>query len=64
MAVPKRKTSKQRSNTRYANWKAATPEVGECTQCHEPKIAHRICKHCGFYDGVSKIEVEKEKKKS
>ena len=62
MAVPKKKTSKQRTNTRYANWKAEKPQVGECPQCHEPKRSHRICTHCGYYDGVQKIEVEKKKK--
>jgi large subunit ribosomal protein L32 len=63
MAVPKRKTSKQRSNTRFANWKAKTPQVAECPQCHEPKQSHRICPHCGFYDGQLKIEVSKDSKK-
>jgi len=57
MAVPKRKTSKQRTNTRFANYKADKPQVGECPQCHEPRVSHRICKHCGYYDGVQKIEV-------
>jgi len=57
MAVPKRKTSKQRTNTRFANFKAAKPQVGECPQCHEPRVSHRICRHCGFYDGVQKVEV-------
>lgn len=62
MAVPKRKQSKQRTNTRFANYKAAKPEVGGCPQCHEPKLGHRVCKHCGFYDGVARIEVSKDAK--
>ncbi|MCL2797329.1 MAG: 50S ribosomal protein L32 [Firmicutes bacterium] len=62
MPVPKRKTSKQRTNTRFANWKATPPQVGECPQCHEPKSSHRICSHCGYYDGVQKIEVGKKEK--
>ena len=62
MAVPKHKASKQQTNSRFANWKVNPPQVGECPQCHEPKQSHRICKHCGFYDGVQKIEVSKEKK--
>jgi large subunit ribosomal protein L32 len=62
MAVPKHKTSKQRTNTRYANWKLKTATVGECPQCHESKQPHRVCKKCGYYDGVLKIEVNKEKK--
>lgn len=61
MAVPKRKTSKQRTNTRYANWKIKSPSIGECPQCHEMKQNHRVCPHCGYYDGVQKIEIKQDK---
>lgn len=61
MAVPKRKTSKQRSNTRFANWKISAAQLGECPQCHEPKQSHRVCKSCGYYDGKKVIEVESSK---
>jgi len=62
MAEPKRKISKERSNTRYANWKAAAPGLAECPQCHEPKQSHRACAKCGYYDGVMKISVAKKEK--
>jgi len=62
MAVPKSKQSKQRSATRYAQWKIDPAPVGECTQCHEAKLAHRVCRKCGYYDGQQKIETEKAKK--
>ena len=52
MAVPKRRTSKARKNSRKANWKLSAPAVSECPQCHEPKLSHRMCKNCGYYDGV------------
>ena len=42
MAVPKRKTSKQRKHTRAANWTATAPTLVECPQCHELKVAHMI----------------------
>jgi len=59
--VPKQKVSKQRSNTRYANWKIAEPATGACPQCHESKLNHRVCKHCGYYDGVLKKEIKQKK---
>jgi len=59
--VPKRKQSKQRTNTRYANWKLEPVAIGECPQCHESKLHHRVCKHCGFYDGVLKKEIKTKK---
>ena len=52
MAVPKNKVSKARRNTRNsANFKVAAPTLVECPQCHEMKMAHRVCKNCGFYKG-------------
>ena len=62
MAVPKRKQSKQRSATRYAQWKITPAAVGECPQCHETKAPHRVCRKCGYYDGVKKVETAKKKK--
>lgn len=51
MAVPKKKTSKQRRNKRRANWKLTPPNLVECPQCHTLTVSHRVCKECGFYDG-------------
>lgn len=59
MAVPKRKTSKARRDSRRANWKLSMPNIAECPQCHELKLAHRVCKNCGYYDGRQVINTEK-----
>ena len=61
MAVPKRKVSKQRSNTRFAQWKATAPAIAECPHCHEMKQNHRVCKKCGYYDGELIIAQEAKK---
>jgi large subunit ribosomal protein L32 len=29
-----------------------------CPQCHELKIPHRVCPHCGYYRGRPAREVE------
>lgn len=59
MAVPKSKVSKQRGNKRFAsNYKAKTPTLTECPQCHEFKASHRVCPKCGYYDGVEVIAKE------
>lgn len=63
MAVPKSKQSKQRTNKRYANFKATAPTLVECPHCHELKEAHRVCPKCGFYDGREVIDTEEKKKK-
>ena len=57
MAVPKRKTSKaRRDSRRSANWKLSIPGIVECPQCHEMKLAHRVCKKCGYYGNTQVIE--------
>ena len=55
MAVPKRKTSKARRDKRRANWKLTVPGLIACPQCHEPKMPHRVCPECGYYDGKEVI---------
>ena len=52
MALPKGKISKARGRSRRANWKLTLPGIVECPQCHEKKLAHRVCKNCGYYKGV------------
>jgi len=51
MAVPKRKTSKSRRDKRRTHWKLSAPQLMECPQCHQPKMPHRVCPHCGYYSG-------------
>ena len=52
MAVPKRKTSKARRDKRRSpNMKMKAPGLSICPQCHEPKLPHRVCPNCNYYDG-------------
>lgn len=62
MAVPKCKQSKQRTNTRFANFKATAATLVDCPQCHELKVAHKVCKNCGYYDGKEVVSQKEEKK--
>ena len=62
MAVPKSKQSKSRTNKRFANYKATAATLVECPQCHEFKEAHKVCKACGFYDGVEIVKKADETK--
>ena len=60
MAVPKRKTSKARRDSRRANnFKLETPNLVECPKCHELKLPHVVCKKCGYYDGEDVLSMEK-----
>ncbi|MDO5332109.1 MAG: 50S ribosomal protein L32 [Bacillota bacterium] len=57
MATPKRKTSKAiTSQRKAANMKKANPALSLCPQCHEPKLPHRVCPNCNYYDGKAVVE--------
>ena len=58
MAVPKCKQSKARTGKRRSQWKLSAPEIVRCPRCHSFKLAHRVCKECGFYKGKEVIKVE------
>lgn len=52
MATPKRRTSHAKSMSRKSqNMKKAAPALSICPQCHEPKMPHRVCPNCNYYDG-------------
>ena len=64
MAVPKRKVSKARRNSRKSsNWTVSTPSIVECPNCHEMKKPHIVCGKCGYYDGKEVIVMKKEEQK-
>ncbi|MDL2257719.1 50S ribosomal protein L32 [Eubacteriales bacterium OttesenSCG-928-K08] len=63
MAVPKRKVSKaRRDSRRSSHWKLSLPGIVECPQCHQHKLAHRVCKHCGYYNGKQVVQMDADKK--
>ena len=64
MPLPKRRHSKARGRKRRTHWKLSVAGLGACPQCKQPKLSHRVCKFCGYYDGKQVIEIKvKEKKK-
>lgn len=58
MAVPQHRTSKTRKRMRRGHIKLTMPGMVECPQCHEMKLAHRVCKNCGFYKGRQVVNAE------
>ena len=57
MAVPKKKKSKAKRDSRRANWKLAAPRPIDCPQCTEPMLPHRVCPKCGYYKGREVVKV-------
>lgn len=64
MALPKKRHSKQRGKKRRTHWKVSLCNLTPCPQCKQPKIPHRVCAVCGYYNGRQVVEIKiKEKKK-
>lgn len=49
MAVPKKKTSKQRKRKRRTHWKLKVPNNVRCSHCGAANRSHRVCAGCGHY---------------
>jgi len=60
MAVPRKKVSKSRKNTRRAHDRLTAPNLVNCAQCSEPKKPHCICPKCGYYNGREIISITAE----
>ncbi len=58
MAVPKRRTSKQRKRKRRTHHKAEVPTINACPRCGDPKRPHYVCGTCGYYRDEAVLEVE------
>jgi large subunit ribosomal protein L32 len=58
MANPTNKTSKARTAKRRTHKGLTAPNVSLCPQCHEPKLAHRVCMSCGTYKGREVVAIE------
>jgi large subunit ribosomal protein L32 len=58
MAVPKKRTSKQRKRKRRTHYKAEPVALHPCPKCGDTKAPHRVCPNCGHYRGEAVLEIE------
>lgn len=56
--LPKKKSSRVRSAGRASHFGVRKPSFGECSNCQNPKLPHRVCRSCGFYNGREVIPVQ------
>ncbi len=60
MANPKKKTSRSKRDKRRTHKKLGIPPVVSCSHCSQPKPGHRVCPHCGYYNGRQEVTVKEE----
>ena len=58
MAVPKKRTSKQKQRQRRSHNALTAPNVVSCPNCNEPVLSHRVCPECGHYKGREVIATD------
>jgi large subunit ribosomal protein L32 len=51
MQAPKRRTSRSKRNKRRAHDALTPVNPVACSNCGEPTMPHRVCRHCGTYRG-------------
>lgn len=61
MPVPKRKRSRARRDSRFANKGLKPRQIASCNQCKTAIAPHQVCKECGFYKGVKVLETKVER---
>jgi len=60
MPNPKRRHSKSRTRQRRAHDALTAPQTVTCPECDSPRLPHRVCPKCGFYNGRKVIDVGEE----
>ncbi|MCI2430546.1 50S ribosomal protein L32 [Candidatus Acetothermia bacterium] len=59
-----RRSSSQKRMHREASYKFTPVTIVECPRCHEPKIPHRVCLHCGYYRDMEVIAMKEPEAKT
>lgn len=60
MGVPKKRRSSSEKAKHRGYIKLARVTISECSHCHQPKLPHRVCENCGYYDGQEVIAMMKD----
>lgn len=61
MPVPKRKRSRARRDSRFANKFIKVKTIGACPNCTHAIMPHTLCKNCGHYKGVKVMTPKSER---
>ena len=62
MAVPQRRISKTRKRMRRTHFKLTPKGLVACKHCGEMIQPHKVCPHCGYYNGKQIVGKKEEKK--
>ncbi|MGB3974917.1 MAG: 50S ribosomal protein L32 [bacterium] len=60
MPVPKKRKTHSKVKMQRANKHIAVSNRSTCSNCHEPKLPHRVCPNCGYYKSKQILEIKEE----
>lgn len=63
MAEPKKRLTSTRSGHRRSHQGQIKVQLNRCSRCGEPKLQHRVCPNCGYYNGEQVIKKQATKTK-
>ena len=61
MPVPKRKRSRARRDSRFANKGIKPQSFAHCPNCQDPIMTHQACAGCGHYKGRKVLTTKAER---
>ena len=61
MPVPKRKRSRARRDSRFANKGIKVKAIAGCLNCKVAIVPHTACQECGFYKGVKVLATKADR---
>jgi large subunit ribosomal protein L32 len=61
MPVPKRKRSRARRDSRFANKGLKIKTITSCSNCNNPLMPHTACMNCGFYKGAKVLATKADR---
>lgn len=61
MAVPKKRKSKSKRDSRRANHdRIGAPTISHCPKCQAARAPHHVCPECGWYKDREVLSIKKE----
>jgi large subunit ribosomal protein L32 len=61
MPVPKRKRSRARRDSRFANKGMVMHTITSCKECDAPLLPHVACRECGHYKGTKVMKTKADR---
>ncbi|MBI2633397.1 MAG: 50S ribosomal protein L32 [Parcubacteria group bacterium] len=63
MALPNQKRSVSRQKRRKYQFRLSKQSLQRCAHCKKMIMSHKVCAHCGYYNGKEIIKIKEKGRK-